>query len=99
MSLKARGGQRHQGHFSQLFLRSEQGKQDNVADGFGASEQHRQSVDPNTNTACGRHAVLESEQKLLVDVLSFLTGLFEQTLALHKRVIEFAVTRRDFRTV
>jgi len=77
------------------FPRSEQRKQNHVADGFGAGEQHREPVDSNTDAACGRHAVLERKQKLLIDVLPFLTGLFEQTLTLRHRVIQLAVTWRN----
>src|SRR5207248_9159295 len=80
-------------------LGSKQGKQNHVADGFGAGKQHREPVDPDPETASRRHTVFQSEQEFLVDVLLLFACLFEQTLTLHKRVIQLAVTWRDLRAV
>ena len=59
------------------FLRFKQRKQDHVADGFGAGEQHRKPVHPNTDAAGGGHSVLEREQKVFVNTLLLFAGLFE----------------------
>src|SRR5215475_4335219 len=81
------------------FLRSEQGKQNHIPDGFRSGEQHCEPVDAKPETASRWHTVFKSEQKFLVDVLLFFTSLFEQTLTLHNRVIQLAVTGRDLRAV
>ena len=82
-----------------LFFGFQQRKQDHVADGFRAGEQHRKPVDPNPETAGRRHTVFKSEQKFLVDFLLLSAGLFEQTLTLLKRIVQLAVAWRDLGTV
>ena len=42
-----------------LFLRSEQRKQNDVADGFGAGEQHGEPIDTEAKAAGRWHAMLE----------------------------------------
>src|SRR5207302_723208 len=50
--------------------------------------------------AAGRwHAVLEREQKFLVDLLRFFASLLEQTLPLRKRIVKLAIARRNLRAV
>src|ERR1700747_2365543 len=80
-------------------LRSQQGKQNHIADGFGAGKQHCDPVDADPEAAGRRHTMLKSEQKFLVDLLLLLAGLLEQTLTLNNRVVQLAVTRRDLCTV
>ena len=70
-----------------LFFRSQQWKQDYVADGLCTSEQHYESIHPDADAAGGRHAMLEREKKFLVDFLLLFACLIEQTLPLHQRVI------------
>ena len=60
-----------------VVLRFEERKQNHIADRFRTGKQHREAIDPEAESTGGRHAVLESEQKFLVDVLPFFAGLFE----------------------
>lgn len=48
-------------------LGPESGERDHIAYGFGAGEQHNQTVDPDTKAACRRQAVLERTQVIFVD--------------------------------
>ena len=50
-----------QNQVGSLFFRSQQWKQDYVADGLRTSEQHRESIHPDADAAGGRHAMLERE--------------------------------------
>ena len=54
-----------------ISLRFQQRKQNHVADRFGAGEEHHQAVDADAETAGGRHAVFEREQKIFVELLCF----------------------------
>src|SRR6266576_7209898 len=82
-----------------LFLWSEQWKQDDVADRLRTGEQHGEPIDAHAKAAGGWHAVLEGEQKFLVDLLRFFAGLLEQTLTLQERIVKLAVARRNLRAV
>src|SRR5947207_13346794 len=82
-----------------LFLWSEQWKQDDVADRLRSGEQHGEPIHAHAKAACRWHAVLEREQKFLVDFLRFFAGLLEQTLPLRKRVVKLAIARRTPRAV
>src|SRR3954469_16453582 len=82
-----------------LFLRSQQRKQNHVADRFRPSKQHREPVYPDSKATSWRHTVFKSDQKFLVDVLFFFARLFDQTLTLHKRIIQLAVTWGNLHTV
>jgi len=70
-----------------LLLRSQQREQNDVADRFSAGEQHGEPIHSDSEAAGRRHAVLERQQKLLVDPLLLFAGLFEQTLTLGNRVV------------
>src|SRR5438067_2634255 len=71
-----------------LFLWSEQWKQDDVADRLRTGEQHGEPIHAHAKAAGRWHAVLEREQKFLVDLLGFFASLLEQTLPLRKRIDE-----------
>ena len=68
-------------------LRPEQRKQNNVANRFRAGEQHGEPIDAEAKSAGWRHAVLEREQKFLIDLLRLFACLFEQTLTLQERIV------------
>ena len=40
--------------------------------------------------------MLEREEKIFVDLLRFFARLFEQTLALHERIVQLAYSRAQF---
>src|SRR5262249_36261719 len=82
-----------------LFLRFQQRKQDPVTDRFPAGQQHCEPFASDSETASRRHTVFKSEQKFLVDVLLLFASLVEQTLTLHQRIVQLAVTWRDLRAV
>src|SRR5437588_5106998 len=70
-----------------LLFRSQQREQDHVADGFRAGEEHGEPIHPETEAAGRRHAVLERQQKFLVDILLLFSRLLNQTLTLHNWIV------------
>ncbi len=74
-------------------------EEDYVADGGGAREHHDQAVDADADAACGRHAVFEGFDEIVVDFLLFAAGLVLEALTLHIGIIEFAVAWGNFLAV
>src|SRR4030095_4708617 len=76
-------------------LRSQQREKDYVSNRLCPGEQHGEPIDSNADAASGRHAMFKCEEKFLVDLLSLFAGLFKQPLALHERIVQLAVARRN----
>src|ERR1051325_2314860 len=63
-------------------FRLEQRKQDHVANRFRSGEEHRQAIDPKTETTRWRHPVLEGKEEFFVEILRLFSRLLEQTPSL-----------------
>ena len=69
-------------------------KKDHVTDRMLIGQQHHQAVDANAESARRRHAVLQGDEKVLVEGLCLdvallsCADLIEETLTLHARIIQ-----------
>ena len=76
-----------------LFFRFHRGEEDNVADRRAVGEQHYESIQAHTQAACGRQAVFERVDKVLVHLRvvvalsAFRLNLFYHALFLVDRVV------------
>ena len=58
-----------------LLGRSQQGKQNDLANGLGIGQQHDQPIDTYPQPTGGRHSMLQSHEKILVQLLVLAPGL------------------------
>ncbi len=66
-------------------------KENHVTDAFGSSEHHHEPIDTNADATRRRHAVFESGEEILVELLSFSPALMFESLALEVGIVEFRV--------
>ena len=74
-------------------------KQDDLSNRVRAGQCHHQSVNSNSNPACGRHTMFQREQKIFVEVVHFLTNLFHEPAPLNQRVVQLRIPGRNLLTV
>src|ERR1035441_587549 len=70
-------------------------EEDDVADALRARQEHAEPVDAHAHAACGRHAVLEGEEEVVVDALRLAPGLPLEHLALDVGIVLLRVRRGD----
>src|ERR1051326_943338 len=74
-------------------------EQDYIPDAFLTQQHHAKAVNTQAHAAGGRHPVLQSGQKILIQLLLFAPGLMLQALALLDGIVLFAVSRSDLLAV
>src|SRR5512133_3361123 len=90
------------GSAKRLFLRTQLGKEDHVADGRLIRKEHDQPVDADAFSRRRRHPVLERPEKILVNDVRFfvsrraLRRLAFEALALIQRIVQLRKGVRDF---